>query len=100
MKVLATASLCLFSILQSWAQTQTPVTVPVLDKSEPGSPLQITGNVTFKDQIMGSSIKSSHDYELKAQNVSGKGIVLLLVLFTGTGPLEGDGISVNIQDDN
>jgi hypothetical protein len=98
MKVLATASLCLLSILQSWAQT--PVTVPVVDKSEPGSPLQITGSITFKDEIIGNSIKSSSDYELKAQNVSGKGIVLLLVHFTGTGPLEGDGINVNIQDDN
>jgi len=98
MKVLSTASLCLFSILQSWAQT--PVTAPVVDKSEPGSPLQITGNITFIDQIIGNSIKSSHDYELNAQNLSGKEIVVLLVHFTGTGPLEGDGINVNIQDDN
>jgi hypothetical protein len=99
MKVLSTASLCLFSVLQSWAQT--PVTVPVVDKSEPGSPLQITGNITFIDQIIGNSIKSSHDYELKAQNVSGKEIVVLLVHFTGMGPLEGDGgINLSVKDDN
>lgn len=100
MKVLATASLCLFFILQSWAQTETAVTVPIVDMSEVGSPLQFTGNITFKDQIIGNSIKSSSDYELKAQNVSGKGIVLLLMHFTGTGPLVGGGgINIYIQDD-
>lgn len=97
MKVLATASLCLFSILQSWAQT--PVTVQVVDVSDAGSPLQITGNITFKDEIIGNSIKSSNDFELKAQNVSAKGIVVLLVQFTGTGPRAG-GVSRTIQVDS
>lgn len=97
MRTLAPLLFFLFSILQSLAQT--PVTVPVVDKSEPGSPLQITGNVTFIDQILGNSIKSSNEYELKAQNVSGKGIVLLLVDLTGAGPL-GGGVSVNIQQDS
>jgi Cu/Ag efflux protein CusF len=97
MKVLATVLLFLFSILQSWAQTS--VTVPVVDKSEPGSPLQITGNITFTDQITGNSISSSSDYELKAQNISGKGIIFLLVHFIEMGPREG-GIGHHIQWDN
>ncbi len=97
MKVLATVLLFLFSILQSWAQTS--VTVPVVDKSEPGSPLQITGNITFTDQITGNSISSSSDYELKAQNISGNGIIFLLVHFIEMGPREG-GIGHHIQWDN
>jgi Cu/Ag efflux protein CusF len=97
MKVLATLLLFLFSILESWAQTS--VTVPVLDKSELGSPLQITGNITFTDRITGNSISSSSDYELKARNVSGKEIIFLLVHFTEMGPREG-GIGHYIQWDN
>ena len=97
MKVLVTVSLCLFWILESWAQTS--VTVPVVDKSEPGSPLQITGNITLTDQITGNSISSSSDYELKARNVSAKGIIFLLVHFTEMGPREG-GIGHHIQWDN
>ncbi len=73
--------------------------VPVVDKSELGSPLQITGNITFIDQITGNSIISSSDYELKARNVSGKGIIFLLVHFTEMGPREG-GIGHRIQWDN
>src|SRR5262245_5594795 len=97
MKVLVTVLLFLFSILQSWAQTS--VTVPVVDKSDPGSPLQITGDITFTDQISGNSISSSSRYELKARNVSGKRILFLLVHFTEMGPREG-GIDHRIQWDN
>jgi hypothetical protein len=97
MKILAIASLWLFSILQSWAQT--PVTVPIVDMSEAGSPLEIKGNITFKDQIIGNSIKSSSDYELQARNVSAKRIDLFLVHFTGMGPLE-SGIDHYIEFDN
>jgi len=97
MKVRATVFLFLFFVLRSWAQTS--VSVPVVDKSELGSPLQITGNITFIDQITGNSIISSSDYELKARNVSGKGIIFLLVHFTEMGPREG-GIGHRIQWDN
>ena len=97
MKVRATVFLFLFFVLRSWAQTS--VSVPVVDKSELGSPLQITGNITFIDQITGNSIISSSDYELKARNVSGKGIIFLLVHFTEMGPREG-GIGDHIQWDN
>src|SRR5437667_10521518 len=97
MKVRATVFLFLFFILRSWAQTS--VTVPVVDKSELGSALQITGNITFIDQITGNSIISSSDYELKARNVSGKGIIFLLVHFTEMGPREG-GIGHHIQWEN
>ena len=97
MKVRATVFLFLFLVLRSWAQTS--VSVPVVDKSELGSPLQITGNITFIDQITGNSIISSSDYELKARNVSGKGIIFLLVHFTEMGPREG-GIGHRIQWDN
>lgn len=96
MKVLAAVLLFLFSVLESWPQT--PVTVPVVDKSESGSPLQITGNITFTDRVIGNSISSSSDYELKARNVSRKGIIFLLVYFIEMGPREG-GIDHDINWD-
>src|SRR5437879_9624987 len=97
MKVRATVFLFLFFVLRSWAQTS--VTVPVVCKSELGRSLQITVNITFIDQITGNSIISSSEYELKARNVSGKGIIFLLVHFTEMVPREG-GIGHHIQWDN
>ena len=97
MTVRVTACLLLCLTLSSWAQAS--VTVPVVDKSEPGSPLQISGNITFADQVAGNSVSSSSDYLLTARNVSGKGIVFMLVRFDESGP-HGGGVLHNIQWDD
>lgn len=78
---------------------QTIVTVPITDSSVSGSPLQVTGNVKFTDQFSGNSVVSSSEYELKATNVSGKGIVFMSVRFREAGT-RGGGILHNIQLDN
>ena len=97
MRIRVTVCLGLCLILRSWAQT--PVTVPVVDKPESASPLKISGNITFTDQVSGNSISSSSDYELKARNVSGKGIIFVMVYFTEMGPRYG-GIGHCINWDN
>jgi hypothetical protein len=63
-RTVACVLLCL--VLPGLAQTV--VTVPITDSSAPGSPLQVTGNVTFTDQLSGNSVVSSSKYELTATN--------------------------------
>ena len=93
------ATVCLLLCLTLRSSAQNSVTVPVLDKSESESPLEISGNITFTDHVIGNSISSSSDYELKARNISGKGIIFLLVYFIEMGPREG-GIGHYIHRDN
>lgn len=96
--VLRTAALVLLCLaLPSFAQTV--VTVPVTDDSAPESPLQVSGTITFTDQLSGNSVVSSSKYELTATNVSDKGIVLMLVRFRESGS-RGGGTLHNIQQDN
>ena len=61
----------------------------MVDKSEFGSPLQISGNISFFGQITGNSVSSSSDYTLTARNVSGKEVIFLLVRFSEMGPRAG-----------
>ena len=96
--VLRTATLALLCLaLPSFAQTV--ITVPVTDASALGSPLQVSGTITFTDQLSGNSVVSSSKYELTATNVSGKGIVFMLVRFRESGS-RGGGTLHNIQRDN
>jgi hypothetical protein len=96
--VFRTAALALLCLaLPSFAQTV--ITVPVTDASAPGSPLQVSGTITFTDQLSGNSVVSSSKYELTATNVSGKGIVFILVRFRESGS-RGGGTLHNIQRDN
>jgi len=90
---------CLFLCFALPCFAQTAVTVPVTGDPAPGSPLQIAGKITFTDQVFGNSVVSSSTYELTARNVSGKGIVLMLVRFREVGP-RGGGVLHNIQWDN
>jgi hypothetical protein len=96
-RTVACVLLCL--VLPTLAQTV--VTVPIRairDSSVPGSPLQVTGNVTFTDQPSGNSVVSTSECELKATNVSGKAIVSLFVRFREAG-IRGGGVLHNIQWD-
>jgi hypothetical protein len=96
--VLRTATLALLCLaLPSFAQTV--ITVPVTDASAPGSPLQVSGTITFTDQLSGNRVVSSNKYELTATNVSDKGIVFMLVRFRESGS-RGGGTLHNIQRDN
>jgi hypothetical protein len=96
--VLRTATLALLCLaLPSFAQTV--ITVPVTDASAPGSPLQVSGTITFTDQLSGNRVVSSSEYELTATNVSGKGIVFMSVRFRESGS-RGGGTLHNIQRDN
>lgn len=97
MTLRAAAYLVLFLVPSGFAQTA--VTVPVTGDPAPGSPLKIAGKIIFTDHIFGNSVVSSSSYELTARNVSGKGIVLVLVRFRESGP-HGGTILHNIQWDN
>jgi hypothetical protein len=70
--------------LSAWSQLT--YTMSVTDKSDPGSPLQISGTASFTESIVANSVTSSSNFKVKARNVSGKAIVLLLAYFDETGP--------------
>jgi hypothetical protein len=96
--VLRTATLALLCLALP-SSAQTVITVPVTDASAPGSPLQVSGTITFTDQLSGNRVVSSNKYELTATNVSDKGIVFMLVRFRESGS-RGGGTLHNIQRDN
>jgi hypothetical protein len=87
--------LCL--TLSAWSQLT--YTVPVVDKSDPGSPLEISGMASFTDLIVANSVTSSANFTVNARNVSAKGIILLLAYFDEAGP-HGGGTHHVIQIDH
>ena len=95
--ILRTAA-CVLLCLALPSLAQTVVTVPVTDSSAPGSPLQVKGDITFTDQLSGNSVVSSSKYQLTATNVSGKGIVCMVVRFRESGS-RGGGVLHTIQWD-
>src|SRR3989441_5955814 len=72
----------LFLTLSAWSQLR--YTVPVTDKSDPGSPLKISGTASFTERIVANSVTSY--FKVEALNVSGRTIVLLLASFDEAGP--------------
>jgi hypothetical protein len=74
--------LCL--TLSAWSQLT--YTVPVVDKSGPGSPLAISGTASFTELFTAQSVASSGNFRVKARNVSGKSIILMLAGFDAAGP--------------
>ena len=70
--------------LSAWSQLT--FTVPVVDKSDSGSPLEISGTATFTEQMVANSVTASSTFKINARNTSRKGIVLLLAYFDEAGP--------------
>jgi hypothetical protein len=87
--------LCL--TLSAWSQLT--YTVPVMDKSDRGRPLEISGTASFTERIIANSVISSSHFRVEARNVSGKGILLQLAYFDGVGP-HGGGVHHVIQIDH
>jgi hypothetical protein len=84
--------------LTRFAWSQLTYTVPVVDKSDPGSPLKISGTASFTELIVSNSVRSSHSFRVGARNLSEKGI-LLLHAFDEAGP-HGGGTRQVIQIDH
>jgi hypothetical protein len=68
------------------AWSQLTYTIPVVDKSDPGSPLKISGTASFTELIVANSVKSSSSFEVHARNVGDKAIILVLAHVDKTGP--------------
>ena len=79
---LAVLSFCLTR--SAWSQLT--YTVPVVDKSDLGSPLKISGTASFTELIVANSVKSSSSFKVDAQNVCEKAIILVLAYFDEAGP--------------
>jgi hypothetical protein len=79
---LAVLSLCFTG--SAWSQLT--YTVPVMDKSDPRSPLKISGTASFTELIVANSVKSSSTFKVDARNVCDKAIILVLAHFDETGP--------------
>ncbi len=96
MKFQAAVLLPVCLTLSAWSQLT--FTVPIVDKSDPGSPLEISGAATFTEQMVANSVTASSKFKINAGNTSGKGIVLLLAYFDEAGP-HGGGTRRIIQID-
>src|SRR5207245_4722028 len=83
MKFRATILLPLCLTLSAWSQLT--FTVPVVDKSDSGSPLEISGTASFTEEVVGNSVTAFSEYEVMARNMSGKGVVLLVAYFDESG---------------
>ena len=79
---LAVLSLCL--VRSAWSQLT--YTVPVVDKSDSGSPLKISGTASFTELIVANSVKASSTFKVDARNVGEKAIILVLVYVDEAGP--------------
>jgi hypothetical protein len=79
---LAVLSFCLTR--SAWSQLT--YTIPVVDKSDPGSPLKISGTASFTELIVANSVKASSSFKVHARNVSDKAIILVLAHVDKTGP--------------
>ncbi len=81
------------------AWPQLTYTIPVVDKSESGSPLKISGTASFTELIVADSVKSSSSFKVDARNVGEKAIILVRAHFEKTGP-HGVGTHQVIQRDH
>jgi hypothetical protein len=79
---LAVLSFCLTR--SAWSQLT--YTIPVVDKSDLGSPLKISGTASFTELIVANSVKSSSSFKVDARNVCEKAIILVLAYFDEAGP--------------
>ncbi|HYL12507.1 MAG TPA: hypothetical protein VEV41_05710 [Terriglobales bacterium] len=84
MRLGATFIVPVFLTLSAWSQLT--FTIPVQDKSEAGTPLEISGTISFTESISANSITAASEYEVKARNISEKEIVLLVASFEEAGP--------------
>lgn len=73
-----------FLALSAWSQLT--FTIPVQDRSETGSPVEISGTISFTENLLRDSLVTSSDYEVKARNTSEKEIVLVVASFDEAGP--------------
>jgi hypothetical protein len=83
--------------LSAWSQLT--YTVPVVDMSETGSPLAISGTASFSENVAGNSVVASSEFRVMARNISGKEIILLVAYFDESGP-HGGGTRHILQFDN
>jgi hypothetical protein len=84
-------SVMVFLVLLSFGLTrfvwsQLTYTVPVVDKSDPGSPLKISGTASFTELTVSNSVRSSNSFRVDARNLSEKGVLLLRAYFDEAGP--------------
>ena len=70
--------------VSAWGQLT--FTVPVADRSDSGSPLEISGTISFTESEQGTSIALSTQYEVTARNLSPKVIILLIASMDGAAP--------------
>jgi hypothetical protein len=77
-------------VLAVSAWSQLTFTIPVQDRSDAGTPLAISGTISFSESVLMNSITTSTDYEVKARNRSDKQIVLMVATFDESGPHGGN----------
>jgi hypothetical protein len=62
------------------------VVVPVQDKSEPNSPLQVSGELSFADTVIANEVETAHSELVKVRNISDKPILLVVASLDEAGP--------------
>src|SRR5438309_3050915 len=74
--------------VSEWSQLT--FTMSDQDKSGAGAPLEMSGTISFSENVLRKSITTSTDYEVKARNRSEKPIVLIVATFDESGPHGGN----------
>ena len=101
--VLLLCALCLSRPAVSQPET---ITVPLLDKSEIGSPFQVSGRFVLEESLHGNQLEWSWAQKVAVKNISDKPIMLFVATLTTIGryprgqrAAPGDGPTYVIEDD-
>lgn len=68
------------------AWSQITYTVPVIDSSDLGCPVAVSGVASFTEEFRPKSVASSGNFMLEGRNLSSKSILLVLAYFDEAGP--------------
>ena len=71
-------------------QNAQPIVVPIKDVSASGSPLQVSGSVSFLEIVTGNEVTHSRSEDISARNISDKPILLIVGSFEESGPKSGE----------
>jgi hypothetical protein len=79
-----------FSLCAGVAQTlPAPILVPVVDRSDTGSPISVAGNISLLETVRGSEILSSRGENVTARNIGNKPILTVVASLDEVGPHSG-----------
>lgn len=80
------ASLCLIPPTGYAGNQASTRVVVIVDKTEPGSPLRVSGRVSFSETVVDKQVTSYRSEDVRARNISNNPVLLLVAYFDEAGP--------------